>query len=389
MNDSKNPFINITVIGVGGAGNNTLENIPKEKFAGVNFLFANTDKQVLDKFNKNQCIFLNVGDSFNDGLGSGADPQIGKLATQNSNKEIEQALKNTRLLIITAGLGGGTGTGGSPVIANIAKKMGILTIAIVTTPFSFEGPKRKSNADLGLKELQKNVDAFVVVSNDKLLNNYPDVPLEDAFQLTNNVLKNCIKSFTDLILKSSTINLDFADLSSIIKGKGEIYIGFGKGVGNTKVAKAIDSALNSKIIEKSIKGANNAIINIVADPTISINQTNQIIEQFKEKSVGELDVIFGLNIDQNLRNEIQISIIATFNSNKNDELNNNDEIDDKKTQETLLKIGNTLELEISSGQTNNFVQEEEKNINHQIDNEEEVFIKFDDNEDDDIPFFLK
>lgn len=389
MNDntySKKPFINISVIGVGGAGNNAIENIPKDQFLGINFLFANTDKQVLERFEPNKCIFLRSDEKLNNGLGAGANPLLGKIAAQNSIEEIKNALKDTRLLIITAGLGGGTGTGASPVIAKIAKDMEILTVAIVTNPFSFEGPKRKNNADIGLEELKQNVDSIVIVSNDKLLNNYPNIAIMDAFKLTNNVLKNCIKSFTDLMLKSSIINLDFADLSSIIKNKGEAYIGFGRGFGKNKIEKAIDAAINSKIIETSIKGLNNAIINIIADPTVSIQQTNEVIEKFKQKSGENIDVIFGFDVNQNLQNEIQISIIATFNKNRqNVKENNNCGIDIKKTQDKLVRIGNTLELELTGEKSYNTTNELFENNKNKDD--ENIFIEFDD--DDDIPFFLK
>ena len=398
---TKKTIVNISVIGVGGAGNNTLENIPKDKFPGIKFVYANTDKQVLEKYDPEFPLELNIGDE-NDGLGAGADPKIGKFAAQNSIDEIRKILSRTRLLILTAGLGGGTGTGATPVIAKLAREMGILTIAIVTTPFSIEGTKRINNAQLGLEELKNNVDAYVVVSNDKLLNYYPDVAMIDAFQLVNNVLKNCIKAFTDLMLKTSLINLDFADLTATIKDKGEAYIGFGMGVGQNKEIKAIESALNSKIIDTSIKGANNIIINIIADPSVSINQATKIIEAFKQKINNEADIIFGFDVDQNLKNEIQIAIIATKNKEINDQKeqisNTNNplneqllDINDEQLHETLIKIGNTLELELSGKQpivNDNYLETEDLSFLTNEQEDENIFIEVDEN-DDDIPFFLK
>lgn len=391
----KKTIINISVMGVGGAGNNTLENIPKEKFPGIKFIYANTDKQVLEKYNPQHVLNLNVGD-INDGLGAGADPKMGKFAAQNSLEAIKYALSETRLLILTAGLGGGTGTGATPVIAKVAKEMGILTVAIVTTPFSLEGPKRKANALSGLEELKTNVDAYVVVSNDKLLNHYPDVAMVDAFQLANNVLKNCIKAFTDLMVKTALINLDFADLTTTIKDKGEAYIGFGMGIGKNKDTKAIDAVLNSKIIETSIKGANNIIINIVADASVSILQATQIVEIFKQRINQEADIIFGFDVDMNLRNEIQIAVIATTNKNLVADFVAQEPTpgltDDAKTQETLIKIGNTLELEFSGSQPviNDEASEptEPLHLINAEEDEENIFIEVDES-DDDIPFFLK
>ena len=392
-NNVKKTIINISVIGVGGAGNNALENIPKDKFPGIKFIYANTDKQVLEKFDPEFPLELNVGNE-NDGLGAGGDPKVGKIAAQNSLDEIRYALSKTRLLILTAGLGGGTGTGATPVIAKLAKEMGILTVAIVTTPFSLEGSKRIKNAEDGLEELKNSVDAYIVVSNNKLLNNYPNIRIADAFQLADNVIKNCIKTFTDLLLKTSRINLDFSDLTTTIKDKGEIYIGFGMGVGQNKEIKAIESVLNSKILDAPIKGANNIIVNIVADSSVA--DMANIVETLKEKINPDADVLLGFESDPNLRNEIQIAVIATANKSINQNLENfekkqEQELQDDKLHETLIKIGNTLELELSGKQpmvNDDHLDVDELSFLNEEQDEENIFIEVDEN-DDDIPFFLK
>jgi cell division protein FtsZ len=222
VKNTKAPLVDIKVIGVGGCGNNSVAKMISDDFDGVQFIFANTDKQSLDTIQSENTIYL--GSEINNGMGAGANPEIGKSAAIASEEQIRNKIIGSKLLIITAGMGGGTGTGASPIIAKIAKDMGILTIAIVTTPFSFEGKKRDVNSQSGIEELKKTVDSLIIVSNNKLLENYSDISFEDSFTMADKILKNTVQILTDIILKPSYINLDFADVCSVIKDKENAYI---------------------------------------------------------------------------------------------------------------------------------------------------------------------
>lgn len=391
--NSNKPIIDISIIGVGDAGNLAIHSIPKDRFKQVKFFYANTNWESLAKYDKDSLIFLeNNSDSKKNG-----DPIVGKLAANNSINEIKSKISNSQLLILTAGFGGGTGTGALPIISKIAREMGIITIAVITTPFSYEGSSKELVAREGISELKKNVDSLIIVSNNKLINNYPDIAAIDAFRLTNNILKNCVKTFIDLISLDSIINLSIADLISTIKDKGEAYIGFGKGVGRNKITRAVNGVLESKIIETSIKNATNAVLNIVGDTSVTMQQINEIINLLKAKSSNpKLNIVFSFNVDKNLRNEVQLSLIATFdnNSKSNNSAKTNEEKLIQNSQEILLKIGNTLENELSGYTTGEFDLpnfEIEKSNYQSDDKDQDDFIISSEKseEDDDIPFFLK
>ena len=297
----------IKVVGVGGGGNNTIHSMIRENIEGVEFIVANTDEQVL---NSSICKnVLRLGNA-KKGLGAGADPEKGRAAAIESTEEIKKALEGADMVIIAAGMGGGTGTGASPIIASIAKELGALTVAIVTTPFSFEGSQRARNSTDGLKEIKSEVDSLIVVSNDKLLKQFGGISLKDSFVYADKTLKQTVRTITDLIAIPALINLDFSDVTTIMKDKGTALIGIGKSTGEDRAIKAATHAISSPILEASIRGASNAIIN-VSGGDITLDEANKAVETIKAAAGSELNIIFGVSIVDAMEKEIQVSVIAT------------------------------------------------------------------------------
>ena len=381
-------FMKISVIGIGDSGNRIVDNIYKKDFENINFYYLNSNKKALDKYDLSSSIFINAND-LND-----ANDLIVNHAKIN---EIKSLLSNTEILILTAGLGGNTGTSVLPVVAKIAKDMGVITIAILTSPFSYEGQTKAEISKRAIEKLNVYADTTIVVSNNRLINNFPDITTADAFKLINNVLKNCIKAFIDFTSRDNVINLTTSDFISSIKNKGKAYIGFGSGMGRNKIMRAINNALNSKIIENSIRNANNIVLSIIGDPTVTIHQINEMIEILKTKVNKEANMSFSFNIDDKLINEIKISVIATFN--KEQSISQEQIAINKKllqdSQEILLEIGNTLDNELNNYSTGEIdlpkIELEEK-INNQFEksNQDEFIITNEESSDEeDIPFFLK
>ncbi|MDC8927306.1 cell division protein FtsZ [Metamycoplasma hyosynoviae] len=306
-----NPVASIKVVGVGGGGNNSIKTLLNTQLDGLEFIIANTDKQVLEQFDHS--VTLQLGDK--KGLGAGAKPEIGRAAALASADEIKTRLKGADLVIITAGMGGGTGTGASPVIAKIAKECGALVVAIVTTPFDFEGPKRTRIANDGIKELIKHVDSYIVISNNKLLMQYGNVSYNDAFICANNVLKQTIRTLVDVIAVPGIINLDFADLETIIKNSGEAVVGIGAASGEDRATKAITSAISSPILESSIVGANDAIVYFIASKQVTLNEIQRSLKAMRELVGQEINIIFGLtnttSEESEKLGELFVSVIAT------------------------------------------------------------------------------
>ena len=344
-----NPVANIKVIGVGGGGNNSVKTLLGTKLDGLEFIIANTDRQVLEQFDKN--IVLQLGDK--KGLGAGAKPEIGKNAALASADEIKSRLKGSDLVIITAGMGGGTGTGASPVIAKIAKECGALVVAIVTTPFDFEGPKRTKIALEGIDELIKNVDSYIIISNNKLLMQYGNVSYNDAFICANNVLKQTIRTLIDVIAVPGIINLDFADLETIIKKSGEAVVGIGAASGQDRATKAITSAISSPILESSIVGASDAIVYFVASKEVTLNEIQAALKAMRELVGRDINIIFGLtnttSDESNKLGELYVSVIAT--GLKPDAPKDPEEIQ-KQISENLEK---TEEIEFEDSHTKEFL----------------------------------
>ena len=297
----------IKVVGVGGGGNNTIHSMIRENIEGVDFIVANTDEQVL---NSSICKnVLRLGNA-KKGLGAGADPEKGRVAAVESTEDIKKALEGADMVIIAAGMGGGTGTGASPIIAKIAKELGALTVGIVTTPFSFEGSQRAKNSIEGLKEIKSEVDSLIVVSNDKLLKQFGGISLKDSFVYADKTLKQTVRTITDLIAIPALINLDFSDVTTIMKDKGTALIGIGKSTGEDRAIKAATHAISSPILEASIRGASNAIIN-VSGGDITLDEANKAVETIKAAAGSELNIIFGVSIVDAMEKEIQVSVIAT------------------------------------------------------------------------------
>lgn len=371
--NQNNPIIDIRVLGVGGCGNNSITKMINNDFDGVKFIFANTDKQALDMIGSENNIYL--GSEINEGIGAGANPEIGKSAAISSKEQIRNKIVGCKLLIITAGMGGGTGTGASPIIAKIAKEMGIITIGIVTTPFSFEGRKRDVNSQKGIQELKKHVDSLIVVSNNKLLENYSEISFEDSFAMADKILKNTVQILTDIILKPSYINLDFADVCSVIKNKENAYIWQGRATGKDKVEKAVMKAVNSNILENKLSDSiTDAIVNITGGNDVSLKDANFIITKIKEWTNDNVNIIFGIRKDENLKNEIQVSIIATSEKRDFKDFDfNEDELSDFLNDEP--KNNNNKELK-------------SKTINKDSTNQDDSFVVIEE-DDDEIPFFLK
>lgn len=300
----------IKVIGIGGAGNNAVNRMMDENIEAVEFIVTNTDAQALLS-SKVQRRFT-LGDQITKGLGAGAMPEVGRQAAEASIEQIRLELAGADMVFIAAGMGGGTGTGAAPVVARVCKEMGCLTIGIVTRPFTFEGKVRNGNAVEGLQALRPHVDSLIVVSNDQLLQMSGNVPVNDAFREADNVLAHSVKTITDLIVRPSRINLDFADVRNIMSNKGTALIGMGVGNGINKVKEAAFAAVTCPLLESSIRGAKNAIVSIRGGDTITILDTNEIVEIVREAAGGsDMNVIFGLDVDPALGDSVEVTVIAT------------------------------------------------------------------------------
>ena len=301
-------LIKIKVIGVGGGGNNAVNQMIVSDIDEVEYILVNTEKGILERANTNGCKILQIAK----GLGAGANPEVGERAARESINDIDKILNGTDLLFLTAGMGGGTGTGAIPVIAAEAKKRGILTIGIVTKPFAFEGKLRKARADIGIDKLKPNVNALIVISNDKLLENTENnVSIINAFKMTDNILKQGIQSITDIINSVGTINVDFADVETILGYTGFSYMGIGSAEGENKIVEATLEALNNPLTETGIDGAKGVIFNIKGSEDISLEDINRSASLIGEKVSPDANVIFGTVIDEDLGDEVIVTVVAT------------------------------------------------------------------------------
>ena len=307
--DNYEAVARIVVIGVGGAGNNAVNRMIDDNIQSVEFYVANTDKQALSTSKAPNRIVL--GNELTQGLGAGGDPEIGRQAAEASKEEIREIVKGANMVFIAAGMGGGTGTGAAPIIAQIAKEEKALVVAIVTRPFTFEGNKRIANSVQGLNDLKDAVDAIIIVSNDKLLMVNGTRPISEAFSESDKVLAQSVKTVTDLILMPAVINLDFADVRNTLKGSGVSLIGFGMGHGPNKSQEAAQSAINSPLLEASIAGARKAICSVTCGPNVSLYEAQETVERIREAAGGEINIIFGMSINDMLDDQILVSVIAS------------------------------------------------------------------------------
>ncbi len=310
LDQDNSNVIDIKVIGVGGGGGNAVNRMVESGMKGVEFIAVNTDKQVLMHSKATQRI--QIGGKLTKGGGAGGSPEVGLKAAEESREEIEASLRGTQMIFLTAGMGGGTGTGAAPLIAQIAKEMDILTVGIVTKPFAFEGKKRMSQAEKGIAALKEQVDCLVVIPNERL-KQLPEqkITLKNAFAEADNVLCRGVQSISDLINETGYINLDFADLMSVMKGAGLAHMGVGHGQGKDKVENAATMAISSPLLETSINGARGIIINITASPDVDLEETDQITEMITNSSHPDANVIWGIAFDDDYEDEIKVTVVAT------------------------------------------------------------------------------
>lgn len=300
----------IKVIGVGGGGGNAINRMVESGVKGVEFIAANTDLQVLNSSKAD--VKIQIGSNLTDGLGAGARPEIGKEAALESKKEIEDALVGADMIFITAGMGGGTGTGAAPVIAEIAQGLGALTVAIVTKPFSFEGKRRMDNALGGIEELRKHVDTLIIIPNDRLREIIDKTtPMIEAFKEVDNVLRRSVQSISDLIAVVGLVNLDFADVKAVMEGSGHAIIGIGIGMGEERAIEAARQAVSSPLLEIPITGATDAIINITGGVNLTLFEAEQAAEVVRAAAGTDINTIFGSVINENLSDEVIVTVIAT------------------------------------------------------------------------------
>ena len=300
----------IKVIGVGGAGNNAVNRMIEAGIRNVEFIAVNTDRQTLNTSRAGSKI--QIGEKITRGLGAGANPDIGAQSAEESRAEIAEVLKGADMVFVTAGMGGGTGTGAAPVVAAIAKELGILTIGVVTKPFTFEGKKRLAQAERGIASLKGKVDTLVVIPNDKLLQVIDrKTSIVEAFRMADDVLRQGVQGISDLIAVTGTVNLDFADVKTIMLNQGMAHMGIGVASGENRAEDAAKQAIQSPLLETSIEGAKGVIINITGGPDIGLLEANTAAELVQRSADPEANIIFGTVTDESMGEEIQITVIAT------------------------------------------------------------------------------
>ena len=326
-----NQLAKIKVIGIGGGGCNAVNRMINSGLKGVDFIVANTDLQVLnDSLAPTK---IQLGSELTDGLGAGANPEIGREAALESKAEIEDALKGADMVFVTCGMGGGTGTGASPIIAEVAQDLGALTVGIVTKPFSFEGKKRMEQAITGLDELKKHVDTLIIIPNDRLRELIDkSTPMLEAFREVDNILHRGVQSISDLIAITGLVNLDFADVKAVMKDRGNALIGIGVGSGENRAVEAAKQAVSSPLLETSINGATDAIINVTGGSSLTLFEVEEAAEVIRSAANTDINTIFVAVINENLNDEVIITVIATgfeqpseplyhsFNSTNRDEM---------------------------------------------------------------------
>ena len=300
----------IKVIGVGGGGNNAVNRMIEHGVQGVEFIAVNTDAQALN-LSKSE-VKMQIGAKLTRGLGAGANPEVGKKAAEESKEQVEEALRGADMVFVTAGMGGGTGTGAAPVIAQIARDLGALTVGVVTRPFTFEGRKRATQAAGGIAAMKESVDTLIVIPNDRLLEIVDkSTPMLEAFREADNVLRQGVQGISDLIAVPGLINLDFADVKTIMSNKGSALMGIGVATGESRAAEAAKKAISSPLLETSIDGAQGVLMNITGGSNLSLYEVQEAADIVASASDQEVNMIFGSVINENLKDEIVVTVIAT------------------------------------------------------------------------------
>ena len=298
----------IKVIGCGGAGNNTISRISEIGVTGAEIIAVNTDAQ--DLLNATADRKLLIGKDLTQGLGAGSDPRIGKDAAKESQKEIRESLQDAHMIFITGGLGGGTGTGCMPEIASIAKKLGILTVAVVTLPFEMEGVLRHENAMIGLEELEGLVDTLILIPNDKLIELAPDLPLHTAFKVADEILTNAVKGIAELITKPGLINLDFADIKAVMSSGGIAMIGLGESDTENRAVESVEKALNNPLLDVEVSGATGALINVMGGPDMTLDEARTVVENVTQRLDENSKIIWGAQLSPELQNSIRTMLVV-------------------------------------------------------------------------------
>ena len=300
----------ILVLGVGGAGGNAINGMIEAGLQGVEFIAVNTDAQAL--YHSEAAVKINIGKATTRGLGAGSNPDLGRQAAEESIDVIKDAIEGADMIFITCGLGGGTGTGGAPVIANLAKEMGILTVAVVTKPFSFEGQRRKNQCDEGFENLKNKVDTLITIPNDKILAIIDKkTPLNEAFAVVDDVLRQGVQGIADLITVHGMINVDFADIKSVMENAGSALMGIGYGTGESRASEAAKAAVESPLLELSIDGAKGVLFNITGGNDLSMFEVDEAARVITEAADPEANIIFGAVINDSYTGEIKITVVAT------------------------------------------------------------------------------
>lgn len=403
----ENNKANIKVIGVGGAGGNAVNRMIAEDVKGVEFIAANTDVQALK--NSNAETKIQLGPKLTKGLGAGANPDIGEKAAEESEEQISEALQGANMIFVTAGMGGGTGTGAAPVIAKVAKEMGALTVGVVTRPFSFEGPKRARFAAEGVQKMKEHVDTLIIIANNRLLEIVDKkTPMLQAFQEADNVLRQGVQGITDLITSPGYVNLDFADVTTVMKDKGSALMGIGSANGENRIEEATKKAISSPLLEVSIDGAEQVLLNITGGPDLSLFEAQTASEIVTDAASSDVNIIFGTSINENLEDEVVVTVIATGIDKKrnarkavkksasNGILNNNrnaasnQSASNSRSNDPLADWDITTEMNGNShaaNQRDNFQDVEKKDFN--VFGSDSSSNNFDQDDDDNMPPFLR
>ena len=302
--------VRIKVIGVGGGGNNVVNRMVRSGTRGVDFVAVNTDKQALNV--SSATYKIQIGETLTHGQGAGSDPEVGRKSAEESRAQISKALEDTDMVFITAGMGGGTGTGGAPIVAEIAREQGILTVGVVTKPFGFEGRRRMQQAEKGIEELQGKVDSLVIIPNERLKHATDQkITFANAFEIADDVLRQAVQSISDLIRDTGFINLDFADVTAIMKNAGMAHMGVGRAAGKGKAEEAARMAISSPLLETSIHGARGVLINVTGSMDIGLEEVEQAASLVQDAVHPDALTIFGATFDESMDDEIRVTVIAT------------------------------------------------------------------------------
>ncbi len=385
-----NPVVKIKVIGVGGGGSNAVNRMIDAGVSGVEFIAVNTDKQALQVSKADYRI--QIGSKLTRGWGAGADPEIGFQAAEENLEELTQAVSDADLVFITAGMGGGTGTGAAPMIAGLTREKEILTIAVVTKPFNFEGRRRMENAEKGLEALRKSVDSLVIIPNEKLFKLVPKgTSIVETFRYADDVLRQGVQGISNLIIENSLINLDFADVRTTMKNRGLAHMGIGRAKGERRIFEALSQAVSSPLLETTIEGATGIIFNVKGGSSLPIDQVHEAADLMREIVDPNCNIIFGASIDESLEDSVEITVIATgFQGGpsllEKDERDENDNVTQQKYAEFLAN-----KVESGSVSPNNFTESEREIINdysqpNNVNKTSRMNVDFDES---DIPAFVR